>query len=35
MIVLDILKAIWEFFATYVLRQAPYMIGFLTLLAMH
>lgn len=32
MIVLDILKAIWEFFATYVLRQAPYMIGFLTLL---
>lgn len=32
MIVLDILQAIWEFFATYVLRQAPYMIGFLTLL---
>lgn len=32
MIVLDILKAIWEFFATYILRQAPYMIGFLTLL---
>lgn len=32
MIVLDILKAVWEFFATYILRQAPYMIGFLTLL---
>lgn len=32
MIVLEILKAIWEFFATYILRQAPYMIGFLTLL---
>ena len=27
-----ILKAIWEFFATYILRQAPYMIGFITLL---
>ncbi len=32
MIILDILKAIWEFFATYILQQAPYMIGFLTLL---
>lgn len=32
MIVLDILKAIWEFFATYVLQKAPYMVGFLTLL---
>lgn len=30
--VLDILQAVWEFFATYILRQAPYMIGFLTLL---
>ncbi len=27
-----ILSAIWDFFATYILRQAPYMIGFLTLL---
>ena len=26
------LVAIWEFFATYILRQAPYMIGFLTML---
>nr|WP_206020608.1 PTS ascorbate transporter subunit IIC [Pseudoflavonifractor sp. SW1122] len=26
------MKAAWEFFATYILRQAPYMIGFLTLL---
>lgn len=32
MIVLDILNAIWTFFATYVLQQAPYMVGFLTLL---
>lgn len=31
MIVLDFLKAAREFFATYILRQAPYMIGFLTL----
>ena len=23
---------IWEFFATYILRNAPFMIGFLTLL---
>lgn len=30
--VLEVLQAIWEFFATYILRQAPYMIGFLTLL---
>ncbi len=27
-----ILTSIWEFFATYVLQQAPYMVGFLTLL---
>ncbi len=32
MIVLDILSAIWTFFATYVLQKAPYMVGFLTLL---
>ena len=32
MVVLDILKAIWSFFATYILQQAPYMVGFLTLL---
>lgn len=32
MIVLDILSAIWNFFATYVLQKAPYMVGFLTLL---
>ena len=32
MIVLDILRAIWDFFATYVLQKAPYMVGFLTLL---
>ena len=31
-IVLGVLNAIWEFFATYVLQKAPYMIGFLTLL---
>ena len=24
--------AIWNFFATYILRQAPYMIGFITLI---
>ncbi|MBR6901708.1 MAG: hypothetical protein IKN30_06575, partial [Synergistaceae bacterium] len=29
---MSILSAIWEFFATYVLQQAPYMVGFLTLL---
>ena len=32
MVVLDILKSIWDFFATYVLQKAPYMVGFLTLL---
>lgn len=32
MAVLDILKSIWDFFATYVLQKAPYMVGFLTLL---
>lgn len=32
MVVLDVLSAIWNFFATYVLQQAPYMVGFLTLL---
>lgn len=32
MVVFNVIKAIWEFFATYILRQAPYMIGFLTLL---
>ncbi len=32
MIVLNILVAIWDFFATYVLQKAPYMVGFLTLL---
>lgn len=30
--VLQFLSSIWEFFATYILRQAPYMVGFLTLL---
>ena len=29
---MSILNAIWEFFANYILRQAPYMIGFITLL---
>lgn len=29
---MSILINIWEFFATYILRQAPYMIGFLTML---
>ena len=29
---MEILSKIWNFFATYILRQAPYMIGFLTLL---
>ncbi|MCD8146588.1 MAG: PTS ascorbate transporter subunit IIC [Clostridiales bacterium] len=32
MIVLNVLSAIWTFFATYVLQKAPYMVGFLTLL---
>ena len=32
MVVLDILNAVWTFFATYVLQKAPYMVGFLTLL---
>ena len=32
MFILDILNAIWEFFATYILQKAPYMVGFLTLL---
>lgn len=32
MIILDILGTIWNFFATYVLQKAPYMVGFLTLL---
>ncbi|MBR0076038.1 MAG: hypothetical protein IJP96_09820, partial [Synergistaceae bacterium] len=27
-----ILNEIWTFFATYILQQAPYMVGFLTLL---
>ncbi len=29
---MNILFAIWSFFATYVLQKAPYMVGFLTLL---
>ena len=32
MIIVNFLNAIWTFFATYILRQAPYMIGFITLL---
>ena len=32
MAVLNVLNAIWSFFATYVLQKAPYMVGFLTLL---
>lgn len=32
MVVFDALYGIWSFFATYVLQQAPYMVGFLTLL---
>lgn len=32
MIIVDILIAIWDFFATYILQKAPYMVGFLTLL---
>ena len=30
--VLSFLTAIWEFFATYILQKAPYMVGFLVLL---
>lgn len=30
--ILNVLIAIWNFFATYVLQKAPYMVGFLTLL---
>ncbi|MDE7243273.1 MAG: PTS ascorbate transporter subunit IIC [Oscillospiraceae bacterium] len=29
---MDILSAVWNFFATYILQKAPYMVGFLTLL---
>ena len=29
---MTILSEIWAFFATYILQQAPYMVGFLTLL---
>ena len=29
---IPVLGPIWEFFTTYILRQAPYMIGFITLL---
>ncbi|MCR4675648.1 MAG: PTS ascorbate transporter subunit IIC [Sphaerochaetaceae bacterium] len=29
---MQILNAIWTFFATYILQKAPYMVGFLTLL---
>ena len=29
---MNILYSIWDFFATYILRNAPYMVGFLTLL---
>ncbi len=29
---MSILVAIWEFFATYIMQKAPYMVGFLTLL---
>ena len=29
---IPVIGPIWNFFATYILRQAPYMIGFLTLL---
>ncbi len=31
-VVITVLSAIWNFFGTYILRQAPMMIGFLTLL---
>lgn len=30
--VLTVLGGIWNFFATYILQKAPYMVGFLTLL---
>lgn len=29
---MEILSAIWKFFATYILQKAPYMVGFLTLI---
>ena len=29
---LNVLTSIWEFFTTYILRNAPFMIGFITLL---
>ncbi len=29
---MQVLVSIWEFFATYILQKAPYMVGFLTLL---
>ena len=29
---IPVLGPIWEFFTTYILRQAPYMIGFITML---
>ncbi|MBQ7677405.1 MAG: PTS ascorbate transporter subunit IIC [Lachnospiraceae bacterium] len=29
---MNILLTIWDFFATYILRNAPYMVGFLTLI---
>lgn len=32
MAVVNVLMAIWDFFATYILQKAPYMVGFLTLL---
>ena len=32
MAILNVLNAIWTFFATYVLQKAPYMVGFLVLL---
>ena len=32
MAILNVLGSIWNFFATYVLQKAPYMVGFLTLL---
>ncbi len=27
---MNFLVKIWEFFTTYILRQAPFMIGFIT-----
>ena len=30
--VLDFFVSVWEFFSTYILRNAPFMIGFITLL---